>query len=137
MRLIAQAGTLLDLLQVVKDLSFPAENFRIEYTCLASQKQVNSRLAAIELANVIRAYPDLDAPQHRFLLVERDHELCFGEILAESSHSYRQHDHKPYRTSLAAWLARPGELVSPPPGHPDPWNGLDLAEARAWIGVCG
>ena len=117
LRLIARAGSLPDLLQVVKGVDFQAENFRIEYSCLTRQKRVDSRQAAIDLANVIRDYPDLDNPRHRFLLVEREHELCFGEIVAEADRSYRQHDAKPYRTSasLPSQVARAlVNLVSPP-----------------------
>jgi len=144
LRLIAQAKNLLDLLEVVKELSFPAEHFRIEYTCLTSQKKVNSRQAAIELANVIRAYPDLDAPSHRFLLIERDQGLCFGEILAESNHSYRQHDKKPYRTSasLPSRLARALVNLAAPPAQiildPCCGTGSILLEAQALkLEACG
>jgi tRNA G10 N-methylase Trm11 len=144
LRLIARAESLPNLLQVVKDLDFQADNFRIEYTCLARQKQVNSRQAAIDLANVIEAYPDLDNPRHRFLIVEREHELCFGEILAEADRSYRQHDAKPYRTSasLPSQVARAlVNLVSPPAQSildPCCGTGSILLEAQALgLEACG
>lgn len=143
-RLIAKANTLEGLLQEVKEASFPAEHFRIEHLRLAGQKLVNSREAAIALANVIHAYPDLDSPKHRFLLIERNSGLWFGEILAEATHSYRQHDQKPYRTSasLPARLARALVNLTVPPAKTifDPCCGTGsiLLEAQA-IGVeaCG
>jgi tRNA G10 N-methylase Trm11 len=144
LRLIAQAPTLPDLLQAVKRLSFPAEHFRIEYTCLAGQKQINSRQAAIALANIIPACPDLDAPRHRFMLVERDQGLCFGEVLSESAHSYRQHDRKPYRisSSLPSRISRAlVNLVAPPAQKiidPCCGTGSILLEAQALgLEACG
>lgn len=139
-RLIAQAATFDDLLKSVQGLSFPAERFRIEHRRLALQKRMSSRQAVISLANVIPAYPDLNAPEHRFLLIERKSGIWFGEILAESSHSYRQHDHKPYRTSssLPSRMARAlVNLVSPPARSildPCCGTGSILLEAQA-LGV--
>jgi tRNA G10 N-methylase Trm11 len=144
MRLIAHSATLEDLLQEVAKLTFPAEDFRIEHMRLAGHKLVNSREAAIRLANVIRDYPNLEAPKHRFLLVERESGLWFGEILAESAYSYRQHDHKPYRTSssLPSRLARLlVNLVSPPAQmilDPCCGTGSILLEAQALgLKTCG
>ena len=144
LRLIAKANTLDGLLQEVKGIPFSAEHFRIEHLRLAGQKLVNSREAAIALANVIPAYPDLDTPSHRFLLIERDSGLWFGEILAEATHSYSQHDGKPYRTSasLPTRLARALVNLAVPPARTilDPCCGTGsiLLEAQA-IGVeaCG
>ena len=144
LRLIARAETLEDLLQAVYGQSFPAEGFRIEHLRLAGQKLVNSREAAIRLANVIPAYPDLEAPKHRFLLIERDSGLWFGEIVVESAQSYRRHDRKPFRTStsLPSRLARAlVNLVAPPARtilDPCCGTGSILLEAQA-IGLeaCG
>jgi tRNA G10 N-methylase Trm11 len=137
LRLLAQAETLEDLIQGVSGLTFEADDFRIEYLKLAEQKKVNSRQAAIRLANVIPAYPNLEAPRHRFLLIERDGNLCFGEILVEAEHSYNRHDAKPYRTStsLPSRLARAlVNLVAPPAQvilDPCCGTGTILLEAQA------
>ena len=117
LRLIAQAEKFTDLLQIVESLSFEADGFRIEYLRLSERKMINSREAAIRLADVIPAFPELEAPRHRFLLIERDLGLWFGEVIVESEHSYTKHDAKPFRTStsLPTRLARAlVNLVAPP-----------------------
>lgn len=137
LRLIAQAETLDDLISKVTGLTFEAQDFRIEYLKLAQQKKINGREAAIQLANVIRAYPNLQAPRHRFLLIEREQGIYFGEILVEAEHSYTRHDAKPFRTStsLPSRLARAlVNLVSPPARtilDPCCGTGTILLEAQA------
>lgn len=144
LRLIAQAETFEDLLQAVNGQSFPAEGFRIDHLRLASRKLVNSQKAVLRLADNIPAYPDLKSPKHRFLLIERDSGLLFGEILAESAQSYRQHDRKPFRTStsLPSRLSRALiNLVSPPARtilDPCCGTGSILLEAQALgLQACG
>ena len=71
------------------------------------------------LAKILPAYPDLDNPQHRFLLLLRDDGLWFGEVLVKCEHSYERHDAKPHHTtvSLPSRLARAlVNLVVPPAG---------------------
>jgi tRNA G10 N-methylase Trm11 len=137
LRLIAQAEKFADLLQIVAGLAFEADGFRIEVLRLADRKRLNSREAAIQLANVIPAFPELEAPRHRFLLMERNQGLWFGEILVESEHSYKKHDAKPFRTStsLPSRLARAlVNLVAPPSQvilDPCCGTGTILLEAQA------
>jgi tRNA G10 N-methylase Trm11 len=137
LRLIAQAETLADLISKVAGLTFEAQDFRIEYLKLAQQKKINGREAAIQLANVILAYPNLQAPRHRFLLIEREQGIVFGEILVETEQSYTRHDAKPFRTStsLPSRLARAlVNLVSPPARtilDPCCGTGTILLEAQA------
>lgn len=117
LRLIAQAETLPGLLEAVAGQHFSAQAFRIEYIRLSPCPQVHRDEAVVALANVIPASPDLRHPKHRFLLVVGESRLWFGEILAETSRSYRLHEAKPGRTSssLPARLARAlVNLVSPP-----------------------
>lgn len=137
MRLIAQAEKFADLLQIVEGLTFEADGFRIEVLRLAGHKLINSREAAIQLANVIPAFPELETPRHRFLLIERNQGLWFGEILVESEHSYKKHAAKPFRTStsLPSRLARAlVNLVAPPAQiilDPCCGTGTILLEAQA------
>jgi tRNA G10 N-methylase Trm11 len=137
LRLIAHAEKLDELLQMVAGLTFEAEDFSIEYLKLAERKTINGREAAIQLANIIPAYPKLAAPRHRFLLIERNQGVWFGEILAEAEVSYTKHDAKPFRTStsLPSRLARAlVNLVTPPARiifDPCCGTGTILLEAQA------
>jgi tRNA G10 N-methylase Trm11 len=119
LRLIARAETFESLLGNVAEQSFPADRFRVEHLRLTDHKLLHRREAAIRLANVIPAYPDLETPEHRFLLIERDCGLWFGEILVEADRSYREHDTKPFRTStsLPAQLARAIVNLAAPPAQ--------------------
>ena len=101
LRVLAQGSTLDELLDTMAQVYFDANDFRIDFLSLAQAPRVSSQTAIVEIANAIPFRPNLDHPQHRFLIVERDHGLWFGEIIAESQHSYSRHDAKPYRTSTS------------------------------------
>ncbi len=117
LRLIATAPTLPDLVEVVRQTAFDAQDFEIEVLRLSNRLNLHKRECEIALADAIRANPNLDAPQHRFLLVIRDEGLYLGEIVAETASTYARHDRKPYRTSasLPSRIARAMiNLVAPP-----------------------
>jgi predicted RNA methylase len=108
LRLLAQGSTLDDLLSAVAQADFQAEDFRIDFLSLSGQNHLRPRRSVIALANVIPFYPNLDNPQNRFLLIERQQRLWFAQVLSECQYSFQQHDAKPYRTStsLSSQLAR-------------------------------
>ena len=105
---MAQGPTLDDLLTSVSQADFQAEDFRIDFLSLSGQNQLRPSRSIVALAYVIPFYPDLAHPKHRFLLVERDQDLWFGEVLSECQYSFQQHAAKPYSTStsLSSQLAR-------------------------------
>jgi predicted RNA methylase len=107
-RLLHQAASLDELLAKISANPPPSENFAIEFLRLSAENPVRSRTAVIAVANVLDGYPNLDHPDHRFLLLAQADGVAFGEILAKTSHSYHDHDEKPHHTSttLPARLAR-------------------------------
>ena len=119
LRLIAEEHTLPSLIEAVASQEFDATDFCIAELRLSRANPVRWREAVVGIANAIQAFPNLDFPKHRFLLVIRQDSLCFGEVLAEADHSYQQHSSKPYHlsSSLPARLARGlVNLVTPPAG---------------------
>ncbi len=113
----AQAGSLEELARLVGQAHVRADRFRIELLRLAPWPDLSERQAIISLANALNGAPDLEHPLQRFLIVAQKDRLWFGEILARSQHSYKQHDAKPFHTtsSLPSRLARAlVNLVSPP-----------------------
>lgn len=117
LRLIARAETLEALVTIVKEQTFPAENFRVELMRTGRAPLPTRQEIILAIANALQTYPKLKAPQHRFLLLGRADGLYFGEILSESQHDYQRHAHKPFHTSsaLPAQLARGMvNLASPP-----------------------
>jgi tRNA G10 N-methylase Trm11 len=111
-------GETLDrLVKEIAEMTFGAQDFRIEFLRLSERIQVRQYEAIIAVANAIDASPNLDAPRHRFLLAVQDDGLWFGEILTEADGSYVRHTAKPYRTSssLPSRLSRAlVNLVVPP-----------------------
>lgn len=101
LRLIARAPTLPDLVEAVRQMTFDADNFAIEVLALSNRFDLHTRECKIALADAICADPDLDHPQHRFLLVIRQDGLYLGEIVTEADPTYLQHDRKPRRTSAS------------------------------------
>jgi tRNA G10 N-methylase Trm11 len=117
LRCLAEAETFEALIEQIRQSTFPADRFRVEFLRLSGQPFLQPQEAILAAANATRTYPDLDAPLHRFLIVVQEERFWFGEILAEGQHTYVQHDAKPYRTSnsLPSRLARAlVNLVSPP-----------------------
>jgi tRNA G10 N-methylase Trm11 len=107
-RLLYQAATLDDLLAQISANPPPSDDFAIEFQRVSAINPVRSRQSIIAIADVLDACPNLDHPQHRFLLLAQENGLWFGEILTKINHSYHDHDEKPCHTStsLPARLAR-------------------------------
>jgi len=99
LNLLAQGATVEDLLVVVAQADFAADEFRIEFCSLSKENRIPPRQTIRALADTIPFYPNLDHPQHRFLLIERDDGLWFGEILTECGHTYKPHIARPYNIS--------------------------------------
>ena len=140
LRCIAQAETMDALVSQIAAASIQADRFRIDMLRLAPWTQVSERQAVIMAANALTGAPDLDAPVRRFFVVAQKSCLWFGEVLAATQHSYRQHDTKPYRTtsSLPSRLARALVNLVTPPAQTilDPFCGTGsiLLEANA-VGI--
>lgn len=113
---LGQGADLDTLVTIIAQAGIQAEGFRIEFNSLLGDDHVAPRTAIIALADAISGAPNLDHPDRRFLLVERQAELCFGEILAEPDRSYRRYTRKPHRTSasLPSRLARALVNLVPP-----------------------
>jgi tRNA G10 N-methylase Trm11 len=117
LRCYAEAPDLTSLSAQIAAAPISADQFRIEFLRLSPQIAVSKQAAIHLTADALRAYPNLDAPQHRFMVVVQHDRLWFGEILAQGQHAYTRHDAKPYRTSssLPSRLARAlVNLVAPP-----------------------
>ena len=99
LNLLVQGATLDGLLAGVAQADFAADGFRIEFCSLSKENHISPRQTIRTLADAIPFYPNLDHPKHRFLLVERDNGLWFGEILTECGHTYKTHADKPYNIS--------------------------------------
>lgn len=137
LRCFAEAPDLASLVAQVAAQPIPADQFRVEFLRLSPQIVVSKQQAILAAANALQAYPNLDNPRHRFLVVVQRERLWFGEILVEGEHTYARHDFKPFRTSssLSSRLARAlVNLVSPPARSIlDPFCGTGsiLLEAQA------
>jgi tRNA G10 N-methylase Trm11 len=99
LRILAHGSTLDDLLEAVARTDFAAEAFHIDFHSLTRENRVPAQMAIVLLADAIPFYPNLNHPQHRFLLIEREDGLWFGEVVTECKHTYRAHEAKPYNTS--------------------------------------
>lgn len=108
LRLVAQGHSLDDLVSSLKLLDVPADNFRLEFYRLAKKPLVRRQKAILAVANALKAYPNLDHPQHRFAIVVRQDDILLGEVVANTDHSYQIHETKPWHmsTALPARLAR-------------------------------
>jgi tRNA (guanine10-N2)-dimethyltransferase len=115
---IASAETLDALVEGVCAADFDATAFRIECVRTTDRFDISSLDAIIAVADGMRGFfPDLDDPEHRFLLAIRDDGFWFGEIVTEFTRAYRRHHDKPFQTSnaLPPRLARAlVNIVSPP-----------------------
>ncbi|NKB65463.1 MAG: hypothetical protein GKR89_00240 [Candidatus Latescibacteria bacterium] len=115
--IIAQAETFAELTTAIRRARFDATDFRIEWMAHAKQCPIGRMEAIVGVADAIELYyPNLDRPQHRFLLLARDDGFVFGEIVADSQRAYQTHLAKPYRTSsaLPPRLARAAINLLPP-----------------------
>jgi len=107
--LLARGNTLAELTAALAGRSWDLEGFRLDIERLGAQSRHERRDLIVAVADAIKGCsPDLNAPRHRLLIVERDTELLCGQILATPARSYRLHDDKPFRTSasLPSRLAR-------------------------------
>ncbi|MFN2150893.1 MAG: TRM11 family SAM-dependent methyltransferase [Anaerolineales bacterium] len=137
LRILASSPTLDDLIEVVAQTDFSADEFRIEFCSLSPENRIHPRQSILALANAIPFYPNLNHPKHRFLLVERQENLWLGEILSECEHSYQIHATKPYNisSSLSSRISRALVNLVIPQAHSllDPCCGTGsiLLEAQA------
>lgn len=108
MQVIASGDNIQALISGLTQQSYTSEGFSIKYYPYPERVSIHQREAIIAVADAIRGNPDLDHPQHRFLIVESVSGFYLGEILAQSDRSYEKHDRKPYRTSssLPSQMAR-------------------------------
>jgi predicted RNA methylase len=117
LRCYAQADTLAELIGQIAGLPLLADRFRIDVLRLSLNNHISERDAVIRTADVLDGSPDLDVPQHRFMIAIQESCLWFGEILTGTQRSYLPHNAKPFRTSssLPSRLARGlVNLVAPP-----------------------
>lgn len=99
--ILAHGSTLNELLSAIIQTDFAADEFRTEFCSLSNKNRISPRKAIRALADAIPFYPNLDHPKYRFLLIERDDGLWFGEIITECEHTYKAHAAKPYNISSA------------------------------------
>jgi predicted RNA methylase len=116
LRLIAEAETLDELVRSVAQQEFAADGFRIEHLRLSRVRAFSWRHAVLALAAAIPYRPNLDEPQHRFLLITRAQRVQFAEYLIETEHSYQKHDAKPHHLSISLPARLSRALVNLLPG---------------------
>jgi len=106
--LLARADNLDALVNKISSMTIPADDFHIEVVQLKRGERVSERQTILALADVLLGNPNLDAPRHRFVALNRVDGLYFGEIVVESDHCYKQHASKPYHmsSSLSSQMAR-------------------------------
>ena len=95
LRCLAEANTLDELVCQIAGMSFPAERFKLELLRVSSARTEREPPLVLAVADAIQANPDLNDPQHHFLVVAGKHSLWFGEILNENPHGYKLHDESP------------------------------------------
>ena len=108
LRCLAEANTLDELVSQIAGMSFPAERFKLELLRVSAARTEREPPLVLAVADAIQANPDLNDPQHHFLVVAGKHSLWFGEILNENPHGYKLHDRKPCHmsSSLPSRLSR-------------------------------
>ncbi len=111
LRVIAAATDFDELLAMIAAqarVGFEADRFRVEIHDPSKRLPMTGLQTVLAVADIVPDYPDLNDPQHRFVVVAGTDRLCFGEVVAEADKSYRQHDSKPWTTSssLDSRLAR-------------------------------
>lgn len=117
LRRIAQAPTFDGLLDAIQGAHFDGTDFRVDCLTLSGTFPHSEIRTIVEVANRIPFYPNLETPQHRFLVVAQTGAFWCGEILTETAQSYVPHSAKPYHvsSSLPARMARAlVNLVAPP-----------------------
>ncbi|MDA0336142.1 MAG: hypothetical protein O2782_13330 [bacterium] len=105
-QVLARADGLEQLVSRVAELGLHQDEFRIEW--LAAGGPEDRRVATTAIADQIQGRPNLNDPEHRFLLVAEAGGMAFGSVVVEASRDYRKHDRKPCHTpsSLPLRLAR-------------------------------
>jgi tRNA G10 N-methylase Trm11 len=108
MQLITQGATLQSLTENLTNQSFSRDRFRLGFKSLSEQDFIHKQEVILAVADAINGAPDLDNPQHRYLIIAAEIGFYLAEILTQAEHSYQKHDAKPYRTSssLPSQLAR-------------------------------
>lgn len=99
LRIVARAPSLDELIAVVANTAFDAERFRIDLHNPSGRLDMPSLKVATAIADAMSFDPDLENPQHRFIVAVADDELLFGEVMSEADSSYRRQDDKPWTTS--------------------------------------
>jgi 16S rRNA G966 N2-methylase RsmD len=123
--LLASGQTLDDLVDRMTGLTLDAEGFCIEVHRLAGAIDTPTHEVIVAVANGLRgAWPNLSAPQHRFVVLVRGDGFWFGELLTEAERSWKRHDARPevLCCSLPSRLARalvnlaagPGDILLNP-----------------------
>ncbi len=101
-RVLARATSfeeLLDGVRTVAENGLDAERFRIDVHDPAGRLPFGSTDVAVQVADTIPDWPDLQAPLHRFSVIATSDQLLFGEVAATADVGYRRHDTKPWTTS--------------------------------------
>lgn len=98
-RVLVRASSFDGLVARVAATVFDADRFRIDVHDPAGRSEHSSTEVAIALAEVMPFGPDLDDPQHRFLIAPTEEGWLFGEVVACTDAGYRRHEVKPWTTS--------------------------------------
>lgn len=112
LHILANGPTLDDLLEAIAQRAFEADEFRIDFRSLSQQDRISHQEATLKIADTIPFYPNLSHPKHRFLLLERDSGLWFGEVVMECRHTYRRHETRPYNVSSSLPCRQARALVN-------------------------
>lgn len=96
---VASGESFGDLVDAVRSATFDAYRFRIDVHDPTDRSTRGTTEVAIALADVIPFGPDLNAPQHRFVVIPSESEWILAEVIAGTNAGYRRHDDKPWTTS--------------------------------------
>lgn len=99
LRVITRGASLEAVIDAVREQQFAADRFRVEVHDPSARLARPAHDVAVALADVMPYGPDLDDPQHRFVVIPLAGEVLFCEVVAEADGAYRLHDAKPWSTS--------------------------------------
>lgn len=103
MRSIATAVSLEELTAAIESSDLDADRFRVDVHDPARLSVELTGRSASEItlivADVIPFGPDLEDPEHRFIVSVEPDAVRFGEVVSVADRSYRRHDDKPWTTS--------------------------------------
>lgn len=108
LRTIAAATSFDELISAVAAAEFDAHRFRIDIHDPFRLAEWPTADMSMMLADGIPFGPDLKHPVRRFVVTVAPESFRFAEVVAQSDHSYRAHDDKPWTTSssLTSQFAR-------------------------------